>query len=549
MPVTECRVIYTTVPEGKILQAESQKSRCYKSTDEYLPRFYVVSVLHPGSESYLNDEKRNLPTESNLEIQKLDQEVQLLILDLSKEHRSRSHSNDVMLMSTVCLRAENIRKKLRRQGVKGPKPTMFFGNTGEMKRIQQELKIVQMQDANNYLSTLFPHLLLWRETYGPVFIYSTVALEILHVSDPELVKDIGHCTPSELGKPNYLKRSHKALFGGGLFTPNIDEWAYQRKIITPEFFMDKIKGMIELIGDATAPLLESWESILDNAGGSREIAVDDYLRKLSADVIARLRQLQKAVSQQDALVGLSAFWKYLPTRAIREIRKLEEKVQLLILDVIKEHNNSTDNDLLRVIIDGAQGCHLQGRDAEDFIVSNCKGMYFAGHGTTEATMIWCLMLLAAHPEWQEHARAEAAEITMVIQETLRLYPPASKMMREALTDVKIGGLDVPRGMIIQVARSMLHQDKDAWGDADKFRPDRFANGVAAACRSAHIYMPFGHGPRTCIGQNLAMVELKVVLAHLLSRFAFTPSPRYQHAPVFRLTIEPGFGMPLMVTKL
>jgi len=74
-----------------------------------------------------------------------------------------------------------------------------------------------------------------------VFIYSTGALEILHVSDPELVKDIGRCTPSELGKPNYLKISRNALFGGGLLTVNGDEWAFQRKLIAPEFFMDKIK--------------------------------------------------------------------------------------------------------------------------------------------------------------------------------------------------------------------------------------------------------------------------------------------------------------------
>ncbi|KAL6906014.1 hypothetical protein ACP4OV_003615 [Aristida adscensionis] len=477
----------------------------------------------------------------------------------------------------------NIRKKLRRQGLLGPKPTLLYGNTREMKRIQQELKPVLMQDTSNYMTTIFPHFLLWRKTYGPVFLYSTGALEILHVSDPEMVKDIGHWSPSELGKPNYLKRSRKALFGGGLFTVNGAEWAYQRKIIAPEFFMDKIKGMTQLIEDATFPLLQTWESMIDHSGGSCEIVVDDYLRNFSRDVIAKacfgssfargeeifckLRQLQKAISQQDALVGFSALWKYLPTKANREIRKLNGEVRLLILDVVKEHSNSTGGHLLRAIIDGASYVH-SARDAEDFIVNNCKTIYFGGHETTAVTAIWCLMFLVTHPEWQERARAEALEVcqgrktldidvlrrlktlTMVIQETLRLYPPASLMMREALTDIRIGGLDVPRGTIIQVARSILHLDKDAWGlDAGEFRPDRFADGVAAACKPAHMYSPFGHGPRTCIGQNLAMTELKMVLARLLSRFAFSPSPRYRHAPVFRLTIEPGFGLPLVVTRL
>ncbi|KAM3293259.1 hypothetical protein ACQJBY_036686 [Aegilops geniculata] len=452
-----------------------------------------------------------------------------------------------------------------------------------------------------YCSILLTTMLLNCETaIGSVFLYSTGVVEILFVSDPGMVKDMSHCTSSELGKPIYIQKSRKPLFGDGILVSNGDIWAYQRKIIAPEFFMEKIKVMIELIGEASVPLLEAWESMLDDAGGSREIDVDGYLRNFSADVIARacfgsdfttgeeifykLRQLQKAISQQDTLVGLSAVWKCLPTKANREIQKLEQEVRLLILDVAKEHsrgsssrNNDDGNDcietkhnsFLRSIVNSSRHCPASyGGSAEDYIVDNCKNIYFAGHETAAVTTTWCLMLLATHPLWQDRARAEALEvcrgctkvdvdvlrrlktITMVIQETLRLYPPASLIVREALTDFKLGALDVPRGTIVQTAVAMLHLDKDVWGqDAGEFRPDRFANGAAAACEPSHMYLPFGHGPRICAGQNLAMVELKVVLVRLLSKFAFSPSPGYRHAPLFRLTIEPGFGMPLVVTKL
>ncbi|VAI03200.1 unnamed protein product [Triticum turgidum subsp. durum] len=222
------------------------------------------------------------------------------------------------------LRPERIRKKLRKQGVRGPRPTLLYGNTQEIKRIRQEALPAQKQDTSNYMSTLFPHFMIWRETYGSVFLYSTGAVEVLYVSDPGMVKDMSHCTSFELGKPIFIQKSRKALFGEGILVANGDIWAYQRKNIAQEFFMENIKVMIELIVEASAPLLEVWDSMLDDTGGSREIDVDGYLRSFSADVIARtcfgsdfatgeeifykLRQLQKAISQQDALVGLSTVW-------------------------------------------------------------------------------------------------------------------------------------------------------------------------------------------------------------------------------------------------
>jgi cytochrome P450 len=161
-------------------------------------------------------------------------------------------------------------------------------------------------------------------------------------------------------------------------------------------------------------------------------------------------------------------------------------------------------------------------------VDNCKNIYFAGHETTSTTASWCLMLLAAHPEWQSRARPEVQAacqgghppdaatlrtlktVAMVVQETLRLYPPAPFVTREALADVTLGGggLTVPRGTNIRVPVALAHRDPASWGpDAGRFDPGRFAGGVSGACRPPHMYMSFGVGARNCAGQNLAATEL------------------------------------------
>ncbi|OEL17105.1 Cytochrome P450 714C3 [Dichanthelium oligosanthes] len=499
--------LYILLCEGKILQAESQKSRATSLPMNTCHVFKVLSVLHQGSESNINNEKRLSfahPILSPLMEKLLEIILVLLIIFLGLAL--------VYLYDILWLRLAKIRKKLRRQGIHDPKPTLLYGNTQEMKRIRQELKYAQRQDTNmnSYISTIFPHFLLWRKTYGMCRILAfafLACIPLLNRSCGDIAccsarngERHGHWTPSELGKPHYLMKSHKPLFGEAILAANGDLWAYEKKILAPEFFMEKIKGMIGLIVDATVPLLQAGENILDGTGGSKEIYVDGYLRDFSADVIARacfgssftkgkdifckLRQLQKAISQQDTFVGLSALW--------------------------SRHDGthmSTHNNILHAIIDGADQRPSYSSASEDFIVGNCKNIYFAGHETAAVTTTWCLMLLAAHPDWQVRARAEALEVccgqmmldinalrqlkvlTMVIQETLRLYSPASLIMRKALTDVRLGGVDVPRGTIIHVAISMLHLDKEAWGpDADEFRPDRFVNGAATACKPAHPHV-------------------------------------------------------------
>ncbi|CAI9784770.1 unnamed protein product [Fraxinus pennsylvanica] len=139
---------------------------------------------------------------------------------------------------------------------------------------------------------------------------------------------------------------------------------------------------------------------------------------------------------------------------------------------------------------------------------------------------------------------------MVIQETLRLYPPSPTLAREVLTDMKIGEIHVPKGVNLWTMVATLHTDTDIWGpDALKFKPERFEKGIAGACKNHYSYLPFGFGQRVCVGQNLAMVELKILMALILSNFSFDLSPKYVHSPVMRMIIEPKDGVNLLIKQL
>ena len=142
------------------------------------------------------------------------------------------------------------------------------------------------------------------------------------------------------------------------------------------------------------------------------------------------------------------------------------------------------------------------------------------------------------------------QLTMVIHESLRLYPPAPVVSREALEDMKFGDIQVPKGVNVRTLLVTLHQDPDIWGpDAKDFKPERFANGSSGACKLPHVYMPFRVGPRTCLGQNLAMAELRNLLALIVSNFSFYLSPKYGHSPALRLVMEPENGANLLIRKL
>ncbi|ONI22295.1 hypothetical protein PRUPE_2G119600 [Prunus persica] len=448
----------------------------------------------------------------------------------------------VLFGGFVLLLAYLYESLLEKQGIRGPSPSsILLGNIPDMNRIKlKEMKLRATKEtrsgtiskdhpltiAHDLTSTLFPHLVQWRNDYGPNFTYLSGRIQQLTLTDVETVREVSLCKSLHLGKPAYLlSQDHKPLFGKGILASSGPIWSHQRKIIAPEFYFEKVKiqwvqnslfnfkGMMDLMVDSTATLLRSWESKIESEGGIAVLRVDEEMRSLSADIISR------ACFGSSYSEGKEIFLK------LRTLQRIMSQGNI-----------------------GIPGIREYGDD--------CKNVYFAGHETSAVTTSWSLMLLAANPEWQARARAEVLELcrdgvpdadalrsmktlNMVIQETLRLYPPAVFVVRQAFEDIELNNILIPKGMNIQIPVPMLQQLPDVWGpDALEFNPKRFEHGVLGACKFPQAYIPFGFGPRIC-----------VILSLILSKFCFSLSHAYQHCPAFRLVIEPDHGLNLHMRRV
>ncbi|PON69531.1 Cytochrome P450 [Parasponia andersonii] len=496
----------------------------------------------------------------------------------------------VRLYKALVANPRRLRSLMSKQGISGPPPSLLLGNILEIKnsRASKNAAVLAVPAGespaeHNCANLLFPFFEKWRKLYGQVFMFSLGNTQILYVNEPDVVREITTCTSLDLGKPLYQAKERGALLGQGILTSNGTVWAHQRKVLAPELYMDKVKGMVNLITESATTLLNTWNTKIEAEGGTADVKIDSYMRSFSGDVISRacfgsnyvkgeeifqkLRSLQEAMSKKIFLTGVPGT-RYLPTKSNREAWALEAEVASLILDVVKERKAAGyEKDLLQMVMEGAQNSMLSQEDTDRFIVDNCKNIYLAGYETTAVSATWCLMLLAANQDWQDRVRQEVLQVcqgrtpdydmlrklkqlTMVIHEALRLYPPVTVVSREAFKDMKFGDINVPKGLNVWTMVVTLHTDPEIWGpDAYKFDPNRFANGITGACKLPHLYMPFGVGPRVCLGQNLAMVELKLLIALLVSNFSFALSPAYRYAPALRLVVEPENGVDLLVTKL
>lgn len=398
---------------------------------------------------------------------------------------------------------------------------------------------------------------------------------VAYVTSPTLVEQVLLKEAEHFHKSPIEKRIFRNTLGDGILTSQGASWRWQRRTAAPLFRVSDLEALVpKMTAEGEAQALR-WRSAPAGAthaidadmtettfrvisttmfggsadGDAREIlhASDLALASVSWDIAAAITRLPDWVWYPG---------KHARRRAGRALRELTAKM------LAKRRQTGIEGpDLM--------GRLLQARDPEtgepmsdSQLVDNLLTFLGAGHETTAKALTWCLYLLARAPQWQDRIASEVAQVCgsaavgaehldrleitrAVFKEAMRLYPPAPMMNRVLSEPTTLGGVQMEAGTFIVIPVYAIHRHRRLWQDPDRFDPTRFYKENEA--RQARTqFMPFGFGPRTCIGMAFAMMEGVAILATLLRRARFEWDGKHLPEPLSRITLRPKGGMPLRV---
>lgn len=410
--------------------------------------------------------------------------------------------------------------------------------------------------------------------FGDLVSFPVPGAPALLVNDPADARHVLQTAARNWSKDTVQYAALARVTGPGLLASSEPNWIEHRRLAAPAFHHQRL----ETVGDqvraaaetAIAARLGSFADgeVVDVATLTHRIGLDAVGRALfSADLSGQAQDLLDATSESADLVvrlGRSILPRaeWTPTRTNLRLRSARRRLDVATAEIIGQRRarslgapaGSHGDDLLGLLLDS----ELSDDEIRDELVT----MIIAGHETVAGALAWTLMLLAEHQPAQDRVRAELADhpgpvglmghretlpwTRAVIDEALRLFPPAWALSRRSLAPDAVGGHEVPAGTLVIISPWLMHRRAESWTDPLAFRPERFLD--ASAGRSG--YLPFGQGPRLCIGREFALGEMVVVLSELLRGHRISvPAGWTRPVPQAQVAVHPRGGMPLVVTRV
>jgi cytochrome P450 len=368
----------------------------------------------------------------------------------------------------------------------------------------------------------------------------------------------------------------RTSLGDGLLTSEGAFWLRQRRIAQPAFHRQRIAALASVMAGAAAETAARWETL---ARQGIPVEVGDEMMRLTRTVVLRAllggdlgpfaAEIDRAWTTINQHIAES-FWSLgitdrLPTPANRRFHAARSVLQNAVDHLIQQRRRQPGDrgDLLSMLITARD--EETGESMTDLQIRvEVTTFLLAGQETTALALTWLWYLLSQH-EQPRRQLAEELDVVlngrqpeyddvanllytrMVIEEVMRLYPPAWGFSRQALNDDELGGYRLPSGWLAFVIPYVLHRLPAYWEEADRFEPERFSP-ARSADRARFVYLPFGAGPRQCIGNHFAMIELLIVVATLAQRFSPRLLPGHRVEPQALITLHPRFGMPMIIER-
>jgi cytochrome P450 len=387
------------------------------------------------------------------------------------------------------------------------------------------------------------------------------------ICDPKLVHEVLVTRNAEFHKAPILKKSVGELLGNGLLTSEGDFWKRQRKLAQPAFHPQRIATYSNTMVEQTLAHLAHWQ-----VGETRDIAQDMMALTLgivnktlfNIDMTAKAAEIGKLTyilleAANDRLNSYEPIWeKLFKTRRRRELQATQALFKI-IDDIIAQHGAADTGDLLSMLLAARddEGNPMDAKQLRDEVMT----LFVAGHETTANALDWAFYLLAQNPAAANTLQAEIATLNgqpptmadlarlpyseLVIKEALRLYPPASGAARTPIHDIELGGYLIPKGSNIALSIYAMQRNPALFPEPLKFDPDRFSPAREASIIK-YSYLPFGAGPRVCIGNSFAMMEARLILITVLQRFRLELTGKQPVQAEQLFTTRPRGGLKMLV---
>jgi cytochrome P450 len=428
-----------------------------------------------------------------------------------------------------------------------------------------------------------PLLVIPQSAYGePVSAMTVLGETFGIVSDPRLVEEILVRRPQDFPKTHIDELIFRPVLGDGLLTAHGDAWKWKRRLLAPYFSPAMLGCRVPDMVHPFEQLANQWHA----ATTSDDVDITAAMTAATFEVISRtlftnqeeidFGTLSRAIDDYlrpiSWVVGLSTLRlpSWIPHPGKAQLRRARIAMREVVADLIAARRRSNFvgedicGDLMRAQ-DADTGRNLSDEDLIDMLLT----LVAAGHETTANGMTWTLFCLANQPLLQERLAREVNEVCgerspvaadihrlkwteAFIKESMRLFPPAPLMARQALKPERFGPYRFKAGTTLFIPVYAIHRYEASWEAPGEFRIERFLNGHNGGAGNGHsrtAYMPFGAGPRICVGWAFAMMEMTAAIAVLLQRVRFSMATATECDPIHRVTLRPRNGMRLNVSAV